>query len=189
MSNYIFVVSAPSGAGKTSLLKEFLKSPFGTENFTVATSHTTRASRDGEQDGREYHFTTIARFEELVKNNGFVEYAKVFTNYYGTSVAEVDKLLAKGKNIILEIDWQGARQTRDIYGDRCKSLFILPPSLEELENRLRKRETDSEEIITYRMEQAESEISHAPEYDVSLINDDFAKSLEKLEQYFRENIK
>jgi guanylate kinase len=189
MSNYIFVVSAPSGAGKTSLLKKFLSTYFGKQNFIVATSHTTRLPRIGEINGKEYHFTSVENFEKLINNNGFVEYAKVFTNYYGTSVIEVDKLLAEGKNIILEIDWQGARQARDIYKDKCKSLFILPPSLAELENRLKKRETDSIAVIAHRMEQAESEISHASEYDMSLINDDFAESVKKLENYFRENIK
>jgi len=188
MNNYIFVVSAPSGAGKTSLLKEFLSTDFGKQNFVVAISHTTRLPRAGEINGKEYHFISVENFEQMISDNGFVEYAKVFTNYYGTSVIEIDKLLSESKNIILEIDWQGAIQTRNIYKDKCKSLFVLPPSLIELESRLKNRKTDSVDVIAYRMEQAESEISHVSEYDFSLINDDFTESVKKLENYFRDNI-
>lgn len=188
MSNYIFIVSAPSGAGKSSLLKAFLATKVGKENFSVATSHTTRAPRAGEINGREYYFVTIAEFEQLLSQDGFIEYAKVFKNYYGTSKAEIDRLLAASKNIILEIDWQGAQQTRAIYGDRAKSMFILPPSLDELRKRLEKRNTDSKETMNYRMEQAQSEISHADGYDCQLVNDDFSQSLEQLCKYFEENI-
>ncbi|APC91678.1 MULTISPECIES: guanylate kinase [Francisella] len=188
MSNYIFIVSAPSGAGKSSLLKAFLATKVGKENFTIATSHTTREPRTDEVNGREYHFVTIAEFEQMLNQDGFIEYAKVFKNYYGTSKAEIDSLLAANKNIILEIDWQGAQQTRAIYGDRAKSIFILPPSLDELRKRLEKRNTDSKETIDYRMEQAETEISHATEYDCQLVNDDFSQSLEQLCQYFAKNI-
>lgn len=188
MSNYIFIVSAPSGAGKSSLLKAFLATKVGKENFAVATSHTTREPRAGEINGREYYFVTIAEFEQLLSQDGFIEYAKVFKNYYGTSKAEIDRLLAAGKNIILEIDWQGAQQTRAIYGDRAKSMFILPPSLDELRKRLEKRNTDSKETMDYRMEQAQSEISHADGYDCQLVNDDFSQSLEQLCKYFEENI-
>ncbi|AIT08869.1 guanylate kinase [Candidatus Francisella endociliophora] len=188
MSNYIFIVSAPSGAGKSSLLKAFLETKTGKNNFAVATSHTTRDPRAGETNGKEYHFVTIAEFEKMLKNDGFIEYAKVFKNYYGTSKAEIDKLLAAGKNIILEIDWQGAQQTRAIYGEKAKSLFILPPSMEELRKRLEARNTDSKETIDYRMDQAEDEISHADEFDCQLVNDDFSQSLEQLCNYFEENI-
>lgn len=131
---------------------------------------------------------TIAEFEQLLSQDGFIEYAKVFKNYYGTSKAEIDTLLAASKNIILEINWQGAQQTRAIYGDRAKSMFILPPSLDELRKRLEKRNTDSKESIDYRMEQAQSEISHANRYDCQLVNDDFSQSLEQLCKYFEENI-
>lgn len=188
MSNYIFIVSAPSGAGKSSLLKAFLETQIGKENFAVATSHTTRDPRVGETNGKEYHFVTIAEFEEMLNNDGFIEYAKVFKNYYGTSKAEIDRLLAEGKSIILEIDWQGAQQTRAIYGQKAKSIFILPPSMGELRKRLESRNTDSKETIDYRMEQAESEISHADEFDCQLVNDDFSQSLEQLCKYFEENI-
>ena len=188
MNNYIFIVSAPSGAGKSSLLKAFLATDIGKDKFAVATSHTTREPRVGEINGREYHFVTVAEFELLLSKNSFIEYAKIFKNYYGTSKPEIDRLLAAGKNIILEIDWQGAQQIRAIYGDRAKSVFILPPSLDDLRNRLEKRNTDSKETIDYRMEQAQSEISHANEYDCQLVNDDFSQSLEQLCKYFEENI-
>ena len=184
MSNYIFIVSAPSGAGKSSLLKAFLNSEIGKDNFAVAVSHTTRDPRVGEEHGREYYFTSINDFESLLKKDGFVEYAKVFKNYYGTSKFEIDRLLAAGKSIILEIDWQGAEQTRAIYKEKAKSIFILPPSLEELRSRLETRATDSKEVIDHRMEEAESEISHAKDYDCELINDDFDKTLTKLTEYF-----
>ena len=189
MSNYIFIVSAPSGSGKSSLLKAFLNSDIGKDNFAVATSHTTRDPRVGEEHGREYYFTSINDFENLLKEDSFVEYAKVFKNYYGTSKAEIDRLLAAGKNIILEIDWQGAQQTRVIYKQKSKSIFILPPSLEELRNRLETRNTDSKEVIDHRMEEAESEISHAKDYDCELINDDFDKTLEELMKYFSSTTK
>ncbi|MED7819706.1 MULTISPECIES: guanylate kinase [unclassified Francisella] len=188
MSNYIFIVSAPSGAGKSSLLKAFLETKIGKENFAVATSHTTRAPRAGETNGKEYHFVSVPKFEEILKEDGFIEYAKVFKNYYGTSKAEIDRLLAEGKNIILEIDWQGAQQTRVIYGSKAKSIFILPPSMDELRKRLESRNTDSKETIDYRMDQAEAEISHASEFDYQLVNDDFSQSLEQLCKYFEENI-
>lgn len=188
MSNYIFIVSAPSGAGKSSLLKAFLETEAGRDSFAVTTSHTTRVPRAGETNGKQYHFVTIAEFEKMLKNDGFIEHAKVFKNYYGTSKAEINKLLAAGKNIILEIDWQGAQQTRAIYGQRAKSIFILPPSMDELRKRLEERATDSKETIDYRMEQAESELAHADEYDYQLVNDDFSQSLEQLCEYFEENI-
>ncbi|MFC4891603.1 guanylate kinase [Pseudofrancisella aestuarii] len=189
MSNYIFIVSAPSGAGKSSLLKAFLETKIGKNDFVVATSHTTRESRLGETNGKEYYFVTVAEFEQMLRQNGFIEYAKVFKNYYGTSKYEIDRLLSQGKNIILEIDWQGARQAREIYRDQCKSLFILPPSLEELKNRLVKRNTDSKDVIKHRMEQAENEISHADEYDQKIINDNFEEALDSLTKYFIQSIK
>jgi guanylate kinase len=189
MSNYIFIVSAPSGAGKSSLLKAFLNTDIGKDDFAIAISHTTREPRVGEEHGREYYFTSVSEFEILLKKESFIEYAKVFKNYYSTSKTEIDRLLAAGKNIILEIDWQGAEQTRAIYKEKTKSIFILPPSLDELRNRLETRNTDSKEIIEHRMQQAESEISHAKDYDCELINDDFNNSLEELIKYFSMIIK
>lgn len=189
MNNYIFILSAPSGAGKSSLLKAFLDTNVGKRNFAVATSHTTRDPRIGEEHGKEYYFTTLRVFESLLEEGGFIEYAKVFRNYYGTSKAEIDRLLAAGKNIILEIDWQGAEQTRAIYKDKAKTIFILPPSLEELRNRLESRNTDSRETIDYRMEQAENEISHADDYDYKLVNNNFDKAVKELTEYFSNTIK
>lgn len=189
MSNYIFIVSAPSGAGKSSLLKAFLNSDIGKNDFAVAVSHTTRNLRAGEKHGSEYYFTNIHDFESLLQQNSFIEYAKVFKNYYGTSKAEVDNLLAAGKNIILEIDWQGAEQARAIYKDKVKSIFILPPSLQELRNRLELRNTDTKEVINHRMQEAENEISHAKDYDYQLVNDDFDNTLAKLTQYFSTTIR
>ena len=188
MNNYIFVVSAPSGAGKTSLLRAFLNTDLGKEKFTVATSHTTRQAREGEINGVDYHFINQCKFKEMVENKQFIEYAQVFTNYYGTSKVEIDKLLKLGKNIILEIDWQGAKQARNIYKEKCKSLFILPPSLEELEQRLKQRSTDSDEVINYRMKMAINEIKHANEYDENLVNNDFEKALKELKNYFLKNL-
>ncbi len=188
MSNYIFIVSAPSGAGKSSLLKAFLNSEIGKNDFAVAVSHTTRAPRVDEEHGREYYFTSINDFESLLKQNAFIEYAKVFKNYYGTSKSEIDRLLDTGKNIILEIDWKGAEQTRAIYKDKAKSIFILPPSLEELRSRLETRNTDSKEVIDHRMNEAENEISHAKDYDCELINDDFDRALSELMEYFSTTI-
>ncbi|AJC48970.1 guanylate kinase [Allofrancisella guangzhouensis] len=189
MRNYIFIVSAPSGAGKSSLLKAFLGTQIGKSSFSVAVSHTTRLPRVGETNGKEYYFVDTLEFENIIKKDGFLEYARVFKNYYGTSKAELDRLLKAGKNIILEIDWQGAQQTRIIYKDKVKSLFILPPSLNELRNRLEARNTDTKETIDYRMKQAESEIAHANEYDYQLVNDDFDKALVDLCKYFKENTK
>ncbi|KEI35777.1 guanylate kinase [Francisella sp. W12-1067] len=189
MRNYIFIVSAPSGAGKSSLLKAFLGTQMGKSSFAVAVSHTTRSPRVGETNGKEYYFVDTLEFENIIKKDGFLEYAKVFKNYYGTSKTELDRLLKEGKNIILEIDWQGAQQTRIIYKDKVKSLFILPPSLDELRNRLEARNTDTKETIDYRMKQAESEIAHANEYDYQLVNDDFDKALVDLCKYFKENTK
>ncbi len=184
----IFIISAPSGAGKSSLLNAFLETPLGKSKFSVAVSHTTRTPRPGETHGKEYYFTTISDFESLLDDNVFLEYAKVFKNYYGTSIKEIDTILAAGKNIILEIDWQGAQQTRAIYKDKATSLFIMPPSLDELRHRLVSRNTDSDDVIEYRMTQAKDEISHLNEYEDNIVNDDFEIALQELSNYFEKNI-
>ena len=189
MNNYIFVVSAPSGAGKSSLLNAFLQTEVGKTNFSVAISHTTRTPRQNETEGKEYYFVDTKKFKDMLKKDDFLEYAQVFKNYYGTSKVEIDRLLKVGKNVILEIDWQGAEQTRAIYKDRAKSLFILPPSLDELRHRLESRNTDSKETINYRLAQAEDDMSHADEYDYKLINNDFNDALDELSKYFAKNIK
>lgn len=169
----LFIVSAPSGAGKTSLVKALVESK---TDVVVSVSHTTREKRPGEVHGENYYFVGYDIFLQMVKQNDFLEYAKVFDHFYGTSLASVEQQLAQGLNVILEIDWQGAEQVRGrIPGS--KSIFILPPSKGELEVRLRGRGQDSEEIIARRMLDAESEISHYDEFDHIVLNDDFERAL------------
>jgi guanylate kinase len=172
----LYIVSAPSGAGKTSLVKALLESTAG---ITVAVSHTTRAMRPGEEDGRDYHFVDIAGFETMVQQNGFLEHAQVFDNYYGTARASAVERLREGVDVILEIDWQGAQQVRKAMPE-CIGIFIIPPSRQALEQRLRGRGQDSDEIIARRMQDARSETSHYGEYDYLVVNDDFDTALAEL---------
>ena len=172
----LFIVSAPSGAGKTSLVKALVES---NPNVVVSVSHTTRKIRPGEMDGKDYFFTSIEDFQNMIEKNEFIEHAKVFDNYYGTSQLLIDKQIAQGLNVILEIDWQGAAQVRERIND-IQSIFILPPSKAELENRLRGRGQDSEEIIARRMRDAENEMSHFEEFDYIILNDDFDQALKEL---------
>lgn len=173
----IFVVSAPSGAGKTSLVKSLLED---IENISVCVSHTTRPPREGEVHGEDYYFTTKEEFEFLIKKDVFVEYAKVFDHYYGTSKAEVLRITTqKNEDIILEIDWQGARQVMDHYQNSV-GIFILPPSLNTLKERLEKRAKDSACVIKERLEKAKWEIQAYSYYDYLLINDDFNRALKDL---------
>lgn len=172
----LFIVSAPSGAGKTSLVKALIDS---TSGVVVSISHTTRAIRPGEVDGVNYFFTSYKKFLQMIKQNEFLEYAKVFDHFYGTSQLSVEQQLDQGLKVILEIDWQGAEQVRErIQG--TQSIFILPPSKQELETRLRGRGQDSEEVIARRMRDAESEISHFKEFDHIVLNDDFDQALRDL---------
>jgi len=181
LSGTLYIVSAPSGAGKTSLVKALLEQD---SQVTVSVSHTTRAQRAGEQDGEDYHFINIDRFKEMVAAGDFLEHAKVFDNHYGTSQKEVERVLAQGLDVILEIDWQGAQQVRErIPG--CVAVFILPPSLEALASRLRGRGQDDEDIIARRMHDACSECSHYDEYNYLIINDDFDVALADLSSIFR----
>ncbi|HSJ49378.1 MAG TPA: guanylate kinase [Gammaproteobacteria bacterium] len=172
----LYIISAPSGAGKTSLVKAMLGE---LEDASVSVSHTTRAMRPGEKNGVDYHFTEKTEFEAMVARGDFLEHAQVFDNYYGTSKSGVQGQLAAGQDVILEIDWQGARQVRD-WQPRAISIFVLPPSREALEERLRGRGTDSDEIIQRRMRDAVSEMSHYPEYDYLVINDRFETALVEL---------
>jgi guanylate kinase len=172
----LFIVSAPSGAGKTSLVKALLDS---TPGLTASISHTTRAMRPGERDGVDYHFVDAAGFQAMVSAGAFLEHARVFDNYYGTSVAAVQERLGQGLDVILEIDWQGARQVRRALPEAV-SIFVLPPSRAALEQRLRGRGQDSDETIARRMRDARSESSHFGEYDFLVINDDFDTALEQL---------
>ena len=180
---HLYIISAPSGAGKTSLVSALVES---TDNISVSVSHTTRAMRDGEQNGINYHFVSVEEFQALKAADAFLEDAQVFDNFYGTSRIWVEEQLAKGIDIILEIDWQGAQQVRKLMPNAL-SIFILPPSIEELESRLGGRGTDSQEIIDRRMSDAKSEMSHYNEYTYTLINDDFEQALTELRTIFLAN--
>lgn len=165
----LFVISAPSGAGKTSLVTSLLAAR---PNLTVSVSHTTRKPRANEVEGRDYHFVTPARFHELIQQNAFLEHAQVFDNFYGTGAAQVRDKLAAGKDVLLEIDWQGARQVRRAMPDST-SIFILPPTRAALEQRLRERRTDSAETIVRRLADASTDMSHYEEFDFVVVNDRF----------------
>lgn len=169
----LFVVSAPSGAGKTSLVKE-LRARL--EGFTVSVSHTTRAQRPGERHGQDYFFVARDEFERMQARGEFLEYARVFDNYYGTARSTVEAALAEGKDVLLEIDWQGARQIKALVPG-CQSIFILPPSRQTLQERLHGRGQDDAETIARRMRDAISEMSHYAEYDYLIVNDDFETAL------------
>ena len=172
----LFIIAAPSGGGKTSLVRELLKND---SRLVLSVSHTTRDPRPGEIEGQQYHFTNEAEFLKMVDAGEFMEYARVFDHYYGTNSKAVAKQLAEGKDVILEIDWQGARQVRAIFEQAC-AIFILPPSLETLRKRLTSRGQDSAQVIDRRMRDAQAEISHWAEFDYLVVNDDFATALEEL---------
>ncbi|HEY0721126.1 MAG TPA: guanylate kinase [Gammaproteobacteria bacterium] len=176
-SGTLYIVSAPSGAGKTSLVKALLKE---TPGITVSVSHTTRQPRPGETDGVEYHFVSVEIFRTMVADGAFLEHAQVFDNFYGTSRSAALDLLKRGTDVILEIDWQGARQVRDMIPGAV-SIFILPPSRQTLEARLRGRGQDGEEVIARRMRDAISEMSHFAEFDYLVINDQFEQALLELQ--------
>lgn len=172
----LYVFSAPSGAGKTSLVKALLEK---TPNIGVSVSHTTRAPREGEVNGKDYNFVSHQVFQDLIGQAAFLEHAQVFDNFYGTSQIWVEQELQAGRDVILEIDWQGAEQIRKQMPEMI-SVFILPPSRDELLKRLTGRGTDSQEIIERRMEDAESEMSHYGEFNYLIINDDFETALQQL---------
>lgn len=168
----IFVVSAPSGAGKTSLVKRIVSD---VPDIVVAVSHTTRPKRAGDVDGKDYHFVERAEFERLIGEGAFVEHADVFGNYYGTSHAAIEACQSQGADVILEIDWQGAKQVRSRLPETI-AVFVVPPSKEVLLNRLRGRGTDSEEVIARRTGEAVAEMRHLHEADYLLVNDDFEQA-------------
>ena len=165
----LFIVSAPSGAGKSSLIAALMQRFNLDDSLRLSVSHTTRDPRPGEINHVSYHFVSNEEFEALIARDAFYEYAKVFDHYYGTSKEIVEEWINDGKDVFLDIDWQGARLIRE-KSPYAKSIFILPPSLEELQNRLKKRGQDSDEVIKKRMEKAKREISHYNEYDLSLIH-------------------
>jgi len=175
MSGTLYTVSAPSGAGKTSLVAALVESLKG---VMVSISHTTRDMRPGEIDGVNYHFTDRGEFISMVEDNAFLEHAEVFGNLYGTSTQWVIDTLAEGQDVILEIDWQGAQQVRHIIPSAI-SLFILPPSRQELNRRLTGRGQDGEDVINARMQEAINEMTHYVEGQYLIINDDFQTALEE----------
>lgn len=176
-SGTLYIVSAPSGAGKTSLLKVLLEDA---EGIGVSVSHTTRAMRPGEQDGVHYHFVDESVFKQMIEQEDFLEYAQVFDHYYGTSQAAVTAKLASGQDVILEIDWQGARQIRTRFADAV-GIFILPPSKVALRERLTGRGQDDDAIIARRMQDAEAEMSHYNEFDYVVVNDNFDTAVTDLQ--------
>lgn len=170
----LFVLSSPSGAGKSTIARMLMASDDG---IAMSVSATTRPMRPGEVDGRDYHFVTTEKFEEMVANGEFLEWAHVFGHRYGTLKAEVRKTIEGGRDVLLDIDWQGTQQLKQVDPDIVR-VFILPPSMAELERRLKGRGTDSEDVIQRRMERAAAEISHWAEYDYVLINNDAEKCRE-----------
>jgi len=179
----LYIISAPSGAGKTSLVKELISNVSG---VMVSVSTTTRAMRPGEQDDVDYHFVDKEKFLSMVEHSAFLEHAKVFDNYYGTSQQHVEQELLKGKDVILEIDWQGARQVRRLIQD-SQSIFIVPPSTDALKERLLNRGQDDDAIIQRRMQDAINEMSHYAEFDFLVVNDDFDQALQELKCIIKSN--
>lgn len=176
MSGTLYIVAAPSGAGKSSLVNALLERE---RDIVLSISHTTRPPRPGDIDGEHYHFVNRGVFERLVADHAFLEHADVFGNLYGTSRKAVEPLLAQGRDVLLEIDWQGARQVRKVMPD-CVSIFILPPSREELERRLRTRAADSAVTIARRLAESREEIAHVDDFDYVVVNDEFADALAEL---------
>ena len=177
----LYIVSAASGAGKTSLLRALMERD---PKLVISVSHTTRSPRPGEQAGRDYHFVDEAEFLRLIEAGAFLEHARVFDRRYGTTYAAVEADLAAGRDVLVEIDWQGARQIRERL-PQTVSIFILPPSRDALEQRLRGRGQDSDEVIASRMAAAVSEMSHCGEYDYLVWNDDFDTALADLDAIVR----
>jgi guanylate kinase len=175
------VIAAPSGAGKTSLVKALLERM---PALHVSVSHTTRNKRPTEEHGREYYFVAVPEFQGLVEKNEFLEHARVFDNYYGTGRKPVEAQLGNGHDVVLEIDWQGAQQVRKALPE-CKTIFILPPSRRALEERLRNRATDSNEVIERRLRDAVGDMTHSREFDYVVVNDDFEHAVSDLMRIVR----
>jgi guanylate kinase len=172
----LFVIAAPSGAGKTSLVKALLEHK---PELRLSISHTTRPIRPTEQQGREYYFVPVPEFKDRVARGEFLEHAQVFDNYYGTGRQPVDEQLAQARDVVLEIDWQGARQVRKAMPE-CVTIFILPPSRRALEERLRNRQTDSDAVIARRLRDAVGDMSHWNEFDYVVVNDQFERAVTDL---------
>ncbi|OGV37275.1 MAG: guanylate kinase [Legionellales bacterium RIFCSPHIGHO2_12_FULL_35_11] len=172
----LYIVAAPSGGGKTSLVKELVSN---LDKIETSVSHTTRGKRPAEMEGVHYYFISEQEFSKMVKNNEFVEYAQVFDNFYGTSFAEINARLADGIDVVLDIDWQGSQQIKKLYPSSV-SVFVIPPSLEALQNRLITRAQDTPETIDSRMLRAKNEMGHFAEFDYLIVNDNFAKACDDL---------
>ena len=181
MQAKLYVVAAPSGGGKTSLIIALLERD---DRVSLSVSYTTRAARSGEKDGIHYHFVDRPTFDELIAKEAFLEHAEVFGYRYGTGRDAVENKLQAGYDVVLDIDWQGARQIRQSFPSCC-TIFILPPSLETLRKRLATRGQDSETVIDQRMREARAEISHSNEFDYLIINDDFSEALADLQSIVR----
>ncbi|RJT50201.1 guanylate kinase [Rahnella variigena] len=179
----LYIVSAPSGAGKSSLIQALLKTQplYDTQ---VSISHTTRSMRPGEKHSEHYFFVSKEEFREMIERDAFLEHAEVFGNYYGTSRETIEQVLASGVDVFLDIDWQGAQQIREKM-PQARSIFVLPPSKDELDRRLRGRGQDSEDVIAKRMAQAVAEMTHFAEYDYLIVNDDFDLALSDLKTIIR----
>ncbi len=177
----VFMISAPSGAGKSSLVNALLAHD---PSICLSVSCTTRSPRPGEVDGRDYRFVSVAEFEALKTDQQLLEWAQVHGNYYGTPRDRIDEAVGAGQNVILEIDWQGARQVRELF-PKTVSIFILPPSIDALRERLQNRGQDPEDVIARRVQAASTEISHAPEFEYVIINQEFSVALQELEQIVR----
>ncbi len=174
----MLVLSSPSGAGKTSICRKLLQQDTG---LVLSVSATTRKKRPGEVEGKDYQFLSIQEFESRIKKSEFLEYAKVFGNYYGTPVQLVERNLKSGVDVLFDIDWQGTQQLKARAGQDLVSVFILPPSIKELEKRLFKRAQDTSEVVASRMSKSASEMSHYPEYDYVIINHDLDKSVQQVQ--------
>lgn len=178
----MFVLSSPSGAGKTTLSRLLLER---TPGLSMSVSVTTRPKRPAEQDGRDYHFVDAERFEAMVRNDELLEWATVFDNRYGTPRAPVEAALSSGQDVLFDIDWQGTQQLREKAGDDVVSVFILPPSADALERRLHSRAQDSDEVIRGRMNRASHELSHWAEYDYIVINNDIETAYAEVESVLK----
>lgn len=173
----MIVLSSPSGAGKTTLTRKLLAE---NENMTMSVSATTRAPRGGEEEGKDYYFLSKTQFSDMVAEDDFLEHAKVFDNFYGTPRHPVEAALESGRDVIFDIDWQGAQQLAEAAANDLVKIFILPPNMQELESRLRSRAQDSDSVIAKRMSKAETEISHWPEYDYVIVNENIETAMDEL---------
>ncbi len=173
----MIILSSPSGAGKTTLTRSLLAE---NNNMAMSVSATTRRPRPGEEDGKDYYFTSKEDFSAMIDEEQFLEHAKVFDNYYGTPRGPVEQALSEGKDVVFDIDWQGAQQLTQAASDDLVKIFILPPNMQELEKRLRSRAQDSEDVIAKRMSKSEAEISHWAEYDYVIVNQDVDMAMAEL---------